>query len=427
MKYLFLSICIGLMAVNAIAQKTYLHCGKLIDGLGGSPRSAVTVVVEGGKIVAIKSGYTAGGESDKVIDLKDKTVMPGFIDCHVHLEFQQSKSSFSDRFRMKDADVAYTAAAYARATLMAGFTTVRDLGGSGVNVSLRNAINKGIVVGPNILTAGKAISASGGHMDESVGLRDDAYQHTPGPEEGVADGKEEVIKAVRYRFKEGADLIKIASTGGVLDLSKDGSGAQYSISEIKAIVTTAKDYGMPVACHAHGAEGIKRAILGGVTSIEHGTFMNAECMSLAKDRGVWLVPTLTAGRAVGDSAKVPGFFPAVVAGKAAIIGPQLQKTFAKAYKAGVKIAFGTDAGVYPHGMNYLEFLYMTEAGMPVMEAIQAATINAAELLGIKKERGSVSVGKHADIVAVDGNPIRDVSSFGRVVFVMKGGKVFKGN
>jgi imidazolonepropionase-like amidohydrolase len=427
MKYLFLSICIGLMAVNAIAQKTYLHCGKLIDGLGGSPRSAVTVVVEGGKIVAIKSGYAAGGESDKVIDLKDKTVMPGFIDCHVHLEFQQSKSSFSDRFRMKDADVAYTAAAYARATLMAGFTTVRDLGGSGVNVSLRNAINKGIVVGPNILTAGKAISASGGHMDESVGLRDDAYQHTPGPEEGVADGKEEVIKAVRYRFKEGADLIKIASTGGVLDLSKDGSGAQYSISEIKAIVTTAKDYGMPVACHAHGAEGIKRAILGGVTSIEHGTFMNAECMSLAKDRGVWLVPTLTAGRAVGDSAKVPGFFPAVVAGKAAIIGPQLQKTFAKAYKAGVKIAFGTDAGVYPHGMNYLEFLYMTEAGMPVMEAIQAATINAAELLGIKKERGSVSVGKHADIVAVDGNPIRDVSSFGRVVFVMKGGKVFKGN
>jgi imidazolonepropionase-like amidohydrolase len=427
MKYLFLSICIGLMAVNAIAQKTYLHCGKLIDGLGGSPRSAVTVVVEGGKIVAIKSGYTAGGESDKVIDLKDKTVMPGFIDCHVHLEFQQSKSSFSDRFRMKDADVAYTAAAYARATLMAGFTTVRDLGGSGVNVSLRNAINKGIVVGPNILTAGKAISASGGHMDESVGLRDDAYQHTPGPEDGVADGMEEVIKAVRYRFKEGADLIKIASTGGVLDLSKDGSGAQYSISEIKAIVTTAKDYGMPVACHAHGAEGIKRAILGGVTSIEHGTFMNAECMSLAKDRGVWLVPTLTAGRAVGDSAKVPGFFPAVVAGKAAIIGPQLQKTFAKAYKAGVKIAFGTDAGVYPHGMNYLEFLYMTEAGMPVMEAIQAATINAAELLGIKKERGSVSVGKHADIVAVDGNPIRDVSSFGRVVFVMKGGKVFKGN
>jgi imidazolonepropionase-like amidohydrolase len=211
----------------------------------------------------------------------------------------------------------------------------------------------------------------------------------------------------------------------VLDLSKDGSGAQYSIEEIKAIVEAAKDYGMPVACHAHGAEGIRRAILGGVTSIEHGTFMDAEGMDLAKKHGVWLVPTLTAGRAVGDSSRVPGFFTEVVAKKAAVIGPQLQKTFAIAWKAGVKIAFGTDAGVYPHGRNYLEFRYMTEAGMPTMDAIKAATINAAELLGIKDERGSVEVGKIADIVAVSGDPLKDVGAFGRVEFVMKEGFIFR--
>jgi len=425
MKRSVLSILFFSFCMSAFAQQTYIHCGKLIDGVSNAPRSAVTVVVDGKKIVAIKNGYIAGNASDNVIDMKDETVMPGFIDCHVHLEFQQSKTSFSDGFRQKDADVAFLAANYARATLMAGFTTVRDLGGSGVNIALRNAINKGLTDGPNILTAGKAISASGGHMDPSVGLRDDAYRKEPGPEEGVADGKDEVMKAVRYRFKEGADLIKIASTGGVLDLSKDGSGAQYSTEEIRAIVTTAKDYGMPVACHAHGAEGIKRAILGGVTSVEHGTFMNAEDMALAKQHGVWLVPTLTAGRAVGDSSKVPGFFPAVVAKKAAVIGPQLQKTFAVAYKAGVKIAFGTDAGVYPHGKNYLEFRYMIEAGMPPMEAIKAATVNAAKLLGIRRERGSLEAGKMADIIAVHGNPLTDVDAFGRVDFVMKEGKVYK--
>jgi imidazolonepropionase-like amidohydrolase len=410
----------------AWGQKTYLYCGRLIDGSSNTVRKAVTIVVDGKRIVQIKSGYLKADPDDRVIDLKNRTVLPGFIDCHVHLEFQQSKSSFSDGFRNNEADVAFLSATYAKATLMAGFTTVRDLGGSGVNVSLRNAINKGVAIGPNILTAGKAISASGGHMDESVGLREGAYRHTPGPEDGVADGTDEAVKAVRYRFKEGADLIKIASTGGVLDLSKDGTGAQFSIKEIQAIVSTAQDYGMPVACHAHGAEGIRRAILGGVNSIEHGTFMNNECMELARKHGVWLVPTLTAGRAVADSAKIPGFFPQVVAGKAAMVGPQIQKTFAKAFKAGVKIAFGTDAGVYPHGKNYLEFGYMTEAGMPVMEAIKAATANAAELLGISKDRGGITIGKIADIIALDGDPLRDMAAFGRVIFVMKEGTVYKG-
>lgn len=419
---LFLACATGFYAH---AQKTYIQCGKLIDGISDNARSSVTVIVEGKKIVEIKNGYVTGGASDSVIDLKNKTVLPGFIDCHVHLEMQFSKTSFADGFKETDADIAFQSTVYARRTLMAGFTSVRDLGGTGVNISLRKAINKGLTDGPNILTAGRAISASGGHMDPSVGLRDDVFRKTPGPEEGVADGRDECVKAVRYQFKAGADLIKIASTGGVLDLSKDGSGAQFTIDEIKAIVETAKDYGMCVACHAHGAEGIRRAILGGVTSVEHGTFMDDEDMGLMKKYDVWYVPTLTAGRSVGDSAKIPGYFPAIVAGKAAQVGPQIGKTFAKAYKAGVKIALGTDAGVYPHGKNYLEFEYMVEGGMPPMEAIKAGTINAANLMGIKDERGSVETGKMADIVAVDGNPLDDITSMGQVIFVMKEGKVYK--
>ena len=425
MKQLLLLILSCAIGLSANAQKTYIQCGKLIDGISDKARTSVTVIVEGKKIVDIKNGYISGGTSDSVIDLKNKTVLPGLMDCHVHLESQLSKTAFADGFRETDADIAFHAAVYAKRTLMAGFTTVRDLGGTGVNISLRNAINKGWADGPNILTAGRAISASGGHMDPSVGLRDDVFRKTPGPEEGIADGKDECIKAVRYQFKAGADLIKIASTGGVLDLSKDGSGAQFSVEEIKVIVETAKDYGMKVACHAHGAEGIRRAILGGVTSIEHGSYMDEEGMSLAIKYGVWMVPTLTAGRAIGDSSKIPGFFPPIVTGKAAQVGPQIQKTFAKAWKAGVKIALGTDAGVYPHGKNYLEFQYMTEAGMPPMEAIKAGTINAAELLGIKDERGSVETGKIADIIAVDGDPLQDITSMGHVNFVMKEGKIYK--
>ncbi len=413
------------IATQGTAQKTYIHCGTLIDGVANTARNNMTIVVDGKKITAIKSGYVQGTGSDNVIDLKDKTVLPGFIDCHVHLEFELGKNTFADGFRETDADVAYKAAVYARRTLMAGFTTVRDLGGTGVNISLRNAINKGLTDGPYMLTAGKAISASGGHMDPSVGLRDDAMRHTPGPEDGVADGVEECAKAVRYQHKAGADLIKIASTGGVLDLGHDGTGAMYSIEEIKAITATAHDYGMRVACHAHGAEGIRRAILGGVNSIEHGTFMDAEGMALAKRYGTWYCPTLTAGKAVADSSKVPGFFAPVVAGKAAQVGPQIQKTFAKAHRAGVKVALGTDAGVYPHGKNYIEFELMVQGGMTPMQAIKAGTINAATLLDIQEDRGTLQPGKIADIVATTGNPLTDIAAVEHVTFVMKEGKVYK--
>jgi imidazolonepropionase-like amidohydrolase len=418
------TILLLLISPFCFAQKTYIQCGKLLDGIGNTAQSQVTIVVDGTMISDIQKGYTSGNATDKVIDLHDKTVMPGLIDCHVHLESQLSNTSSLDQFRLTDADIAYNAGVFAKRTLMAGFTTVRDLGGTGVNISLRKAVNAGKVDGPRIYTAGIAISASGGHMDPSDGFRDDAFSHRPGPNEGVADGKDELIKAVRLQFKRGSDVIKIASTGGVLDLSEDGSGAQFSIEEIKAVVQTARDYGLKVACHAHGAEGIRRAILGGVTSIEHGTFMNDEDMELAKKYGTWYVPTIVAGRSVMDSAQIKGFFPPVIARKAMEVGPQIQATFGKAYKAGVKIAFGTDAGVYAHGKNYMEFQYMVEAGMPPIEAIKAATTSAAELLGIGRKTGSISKGKWADVIAVSGDPLQDIKVMKNIAFVMKEGKIY---
>ena len=420
----FLAFILLCFATSAFAQKTYIQCGKLIDGLSGKAQSEMTIVVEGKLITDIQKGYTSGGTGDKVIDLKNKTVMPGLIDCHVHLESQGSKNSLIEGFTLTDADVAYHAQVYAKRTLMAGFTTVRDLGGSGVNISLRKAVARGMVEGPRIITAGRAISASGGHMDGSVGFRDDAFNHKMGPDDGVADGRDQLIQAVRLQIKRGSDVIKIASTGGVLDLSENGSGAEFSIDEIKAVVETAKDYGLRVACHAHGAEGIKRAILGGVTSIEHGTFMNEEDMELAKKYGTYLVPTVIAGKSVADSAKIAGYFPPVIARKAMEVGTQIQNTFGKAYKSGVKIAFGTDAGVYAHGKNYIEFQYMVEAGMPPMEAIKAATVNAADLLGMSDKIGSVSKGKFADIVAIDGDPLTNIKTMKNMAFVMKEGKIY---
>lgn len=247
----------------------------------------------------------------------------------------------------------------------------------------------------------------------------------PGPKDGVVNGVDACIKAVRMRYKEGSDVIKIMSTGGVLSLEKDGTGAQLNDEELKAIVSTAKDYGLRVACHAHGPEGIKRAIIAGVTSIEHGTYTNDECIALFKQYGTYLVPTVIAGKSVADSAKIPGFFPPVIAGKAVMVGSQIQSTFGKAYKAGVKIAFGTDAGVYKHGKNWKEFVYMTEAGMPILEAIKAATVNAADLIGISDKAGTLEAGKWADIIAVDGDPTTDVTTMGKVSFVMKGGVVYK--
>ncbi|MBS1605184.1 MAG: amidohydrolase family protein [Bacteroidetes bacterium] len=420
-----ITLLAGLLLVHlAFAQRTILYCGRLIDPKSGQVSTEVSVVVSGGSIAAVQKGYLAASSGDKVIDLKARTVLPGLIDSHVHLEHETSPNAQLLGFTTSAAEGALQSTVYARTTLMAGFTTVRDVGGTGVNIALRNAINKGIVVGPRMLTAGKIISSTGGHADPTHGYREGLYAE-PSYTETVADGKDACIKAVRQMYKEGADLIKITASGGVLSLEKDGSGAQFSEEELQAIVATAKDYGMRVAAHAHGAEAMKRAIRAGVTSIEHGTFMDDETIDLFKKYGVWLVPTIIAGKSVSDSALKPGYFPPIIAGKALAIGTKIQATFAKAYKAGVKIAFGTDAGVYAHGKNWMEFVYMTEAGIPAMEALKCATANAAELLGLSDRVGSLEAGKLADIIAVDGDPMRDIHAMGQVRFVMKEGVVYR--
>lgn len=414
-----------LLALTAQAQKTYLHCGRLLDMRTEQARTTVTLVVENGRVVAVEPGYVAPATAqDKVVDLKNRTVLPGLIDCHVHLEGETSKDNYLKEFTQNPADVAFGSLEYARKTLQAGFTTVRDLGGSGVNIALRNAINRGQVAGPRIFTAGKAISGTGGHMDPTNGYRLD-LMGMPGPAEGIANGPDQGRQAVREQYKRGADLIKIASTGGVLSVAKDGSAPQFTEEEIRAVVETARDLGLAVACHAHGAEGMKRAIRAGVTSIEHGTLMDEETMKLMKKNGTWYVPTITAGKSVADSARIPNYYPPLVTPKALAIGPKLQGTFGKAYKMGVKIAFGTDASVYRHGVNALEFRYMVEAGMPAYEALRSATVSAAELLGQTSSLGTLEPGKLADVVAVDGDPVQDISAMQRVRFVMKQGVVYR--
>ena len=405
------------------AQRAVIYCGHLIDPKSLQVLTEMTIIVEGKLIVGVQKGYLPSSSGDQVIDLKNRTVMPGLIDCHVHLEGETSSDQVKE-FRENIADIAFESTVYARTTLFAGFTTVRDVGGVGVNISLRNAIRKGTVIGPHVYTSGIAISSTGGHADPTVGYRKD-LMGDPGPINGVANGREECIKAVRERYKEGADLIKITASGGVLSLEKDGSGPQFSEEEIRAIVETARDYGMKVAAHAHGPEAIKRAIRAGVSSIEHGSFMDDEDISLFIKYGCWYVPTIIAGKSVSDSALKPGYFPALIASKALTIGPHMQATFNKAYKAGVKIAFGTDAGVYAHGKNWMEMMYMNEAGMPFLEVIRSATLSAAELIGVSDQTGSIEKGKWADIVAVEGDPAKDIQMMGKMKFVMKEGVVYK--
>lgn len=423
MRKFFLSFLI-FATINGLSQKTVIYCGQLIDVNNLQVLKEMTIITDGNKITDVVKGYAAADKTDKIIDLKNRTVMPGLMDMHVHLEGETKKGATADRFTMNPSDIAFESVRYANSTLMAGFTTVRDLGGTGVNVSLRNAVNKGLIIGPRIYTAGKSIATTGGHADPTNGYRK-SLMGDPGPVDGVIDGPDEARKAVRQRYKDGSDLIKITATAGVLSQAKDASGAQFTEEELKAIVETAKDYGFKVAAHAHGAEGMKRAIRAGVTSIEHGTYMDDEAIELFKKYGTWFVPTIIAGKSTADSAKIPGYYSDLVTPKALEVGPKIQATFAKAYKAGVKIAFGTDAGVYAHGKNWKEFVYMTEAGMPILEAIKSATVSASELLGVTGQLGSIEKGKLADIIAVDGDPVKDVQSMGRVKFVMKNGVVFK--
>ncbi len=421
-----LLLAAGSLAAGLAPAATLIHAGRLIDGVADRAFTERTVVVEAGRILAIEPGYRRAGEGDTVIDLRGSTLMPGLMDMHVHLTSEYARSSEIDRFRKDGADVALDGAMYAQRTLQAGFTTVRDLGDSfRASIALRDAINAGKVPGPRIFAAGKSIATTGGHADPTNGWADYLGGADPGPVEGVIDGPTQAVQAVRQRYKDGSDLIKITATGGVLSIAKSGLNPQFTEDEIRAIVTTARDYGFKVAAHAHGAEGMKRAVRAGVDTIEHGTFMDDETIALMKQKGTFYVPTISAGRWVADRSREEGFFPAVVRPKAALVGPQIQDTFARALKAGVRILFGTDTGVSPHGDNAAEFVLMVEAGMAPMAAIRSATSETAKFLEIDDRLGSVQAGRLADLVAVPGDPLADISAMRRVHFVMKDGVVHR--
>lgn len=421
---LLLSAILLALSLPAIADETRLHCAALVDVERGQTLGPHTIVVREGRVAAVESGRTSA-DGATLVDLSELTCLPGLMDMHTHLTSQSSPQSQILRFTANEADVALRAASFARITLEAGFTTVRDLGDSfNASIALREAVNAGLVPGPRIFTAAKSLATTGGHADPTNGFRRD-LMGDPGPRDGVINGIEDARRAVRQRYKDGADLIKITATGGVLSVARSGHNPQFTVEEIEEIVRIAADYEMHVAAHAHGAEGMRRAILGGVHSIEHGTFMEDDIIDLMIERGVWYVPTISAGRFVADRAQIPGFFPPIVAAKAAEIGPLIQGTFERAHAAGVPIAFGTDCGVCPHGDNAREFQYMVEAGMSPADALRSATINAARLLREENQLGQIRPGFLADVIAVEGDPLADVSLLMDVRFVMRDGRVYR--
>ena len=413
-----------LLSSSLFAQQTYIHAGMLFDGTSENLRSQVTIIVDGDKIVDVRDGYVRPDSESTLIDLRDKTVLPGFIDLHVHLENETGPDRYLDRFTQNPEDVAFQSTVYARTTLMAGFTTVRDLGGSGVNTSLRDAVRAGHVVGPRIISVGKSLATTGGHADPTNSFRRDLMGN-PGPESGVINGVAEAREAVRHNYKLGVDHIKITATGGVLSVAKSGQNPQFMVDELEAIVETARDYDMHVAAHAHGRDGMLRAVKAGVLTIEHGTYMDEEVMQAMVEMGTYYVPTISAGKFVAEMAEVDGYYPPLVVPKAREIGPLIQNTFGEAYSYGVNIAFGTDAGVFYHGDNAKEFGYMVEAGMPEAEALLSATKTASVVLGMEDQIGSIESGKYADLIAVDGNPLSNIAVLEEVKFVMKEGVVYK--
>jgi imidazolonepropionase-like amidohydrolase len=420
----------ALAAAQEAGPVHVIHCGQLLAVPGQAPLSARTIVVRGDRIAAILEGnvppeQAAPGANATVIDLSLAFVLPGLIDCHTHITTMYDDGIRLRAIQESDADAAVKGVAYAKKTLLAGFTTIRDVGNSGDSAfAVRDAIAAGIVPGPRILVAGESISPTGGHSDSTLGYRDELFA-MPGAMEGIADGADACRKAVRAQIKRGADVIKLTATGGVLSNTAAGTEQQFFEDELAAIVMTSHLLGRKVAAHAHGTNGIKAALRAGVDSIEHGTFLDDGAIELFKQSGAFLVPTLAAGDAVGRHAAVPGYYPPPVAAKARLVGAAITAAFARAHKAGVRIAFGTDSGVAPHGENAREFELMAAAGMPPAECIVAATRNAAELCNLASEIGTVEAGKAADIIAVSKSPIEDVSELRRIRFVMRAGIVHR--
>ena len=420
------------VAASASAQATLVHCGTLLDpATSMEPLRERSLLIRDSRIVSVTAGYTAPAAAsarqpgDTVVDLRAMTCMPGLIDSHTHLTGESRRDGYIDDFRLTAADRVLQAVQYARSTLMAGFTTVRDVGADeGADYALRDAINRGDVEGPRMFVAGKSLSISGGHADPTNSYREDIVG-VPDETQGVVDGVDAAVRGVRIAIRRGSDLIKFTATGGVLSLQGDGSGAHFAEAEMRAIIETANERGLTVAAHAHGDEGMQRAIRAGVSSIEHGTYMSDETMAMMRDAGVYLVPTITAGKSVADSARIDGYYTPVVTQKSLAIGPLIQDTFRRAWQAGVPIAFGTDAGVFRHGRNAREFVYMAEVGVPFMEALRFATVNAADLLGRGETLGALRPGYLADLVAVAGDPLADAAAMRDVSFVMKDGRVVK--
>jgi imidazolonepropionase-like amidohydrolase len=422
----------ALLLVLAVQQPaspvTAIRAGTLIDGTGAAPVRNAVILVQDGRITAVGATVQVPAGAT-VIDLSGETVLPGFIDAHVHLVGRTIGDGDWQHSRLIEmpSQLALLGAAHAQQTLEAGFTTVRVVGTANFgDIALRNAISAGWIPGPRILGAGISFGIRGGHCDETNGLQPEALGHEGGVEVGVADGVQEVRNAVRYAVKYGADVIKICATGGVLSLTDSVGVQQYTEEEMRAVVETAAQLDRRVAAHAHGTAGIKAAVRAGVTSIEHGSILDAEAVALMKQRGTFLVPTLLAGFTV-ESLATAGRLPGPIAAKALAIAPRMHSSFKLAVDGGVRIALGTDAGVMRHGTNGREFGLMVRYGMTPMQAIVAGTSSGATLLGLEREIGTIAAGKRADIVAVRGDPLANIQLLETVSFVMKDGRVFKQN
>ncbi|MDB5733539.1 MAG: amidohydrolase [Alphaproteobacteria bacterium] len=409
----------------AMAADIAIHAGRLIDGTGAAPRNQVTILVHDQRIVSVTPGFTAPADA-QVIDLSGATVLPGLIDTHVHITGQfDGGDPIREMVTETDLSAAYKTPAYARATLEGGFTTVRDVGGStDLVVAMKRAIASGEIAGPRMWVAGSPLSPTGGHGDAHSGL--DPALNQPQWNEPLVDGADSAIRIVRDHRRRGVDLIKIMPSGGVLSVNDDPNLQLMSDAEIKAVVETAHALGMKVAAHIHGRGAIEHAVALGVDSVEHGSYAGPESYPLFKSHGAYLVPTLLIAQRVVEIAKThPEQLPPSSAAKALEVGPRLQKNLGDAYKAGVRIAFGTDQGLVPHGKNAGEFKLMVAAGVSPSDAILAATRNAADLIGDSADIGSVQPGRYADIIAVTGDPLADVSLLEHVGFVMKGGTVYR--